>query len=75
MKIRFQSSPFKFQLAALHLGNMDSKRDWGHARDYVECMWKMLQQDTPEDFVVATVGLCKSTYSSKRLASTLEPAP
>merc|ERR1712216_648477 len=38
----------------LYLGNMDAKRDWGHARDYVECMWKMLQQDTPEDFVVAT---------------------
>ena len=38
----------------LYLGNMDAKRDWGHARDYVECMWKMLQQDVPEDFVVAT---------------------
>ncbi len=38
----------------LYLGNMDAKRDWGHARDYVECMWKMLQQDHPEDFVVAT---------------------
>ena len=31
----------------LYLGNMDAKRDWGHARDYVECMWKMLQQDKP----------------------------
>ena len=38
----------------LYLGNMDAKRDWGHARDYVECMWRMLQQDKPEDFVVAT---------------------
>jgi GDPmannose 4,6-dehydratase len=38
----------------LYLGNMDAKRDWGHARDYVECMWKMLQQDSPEDYVVAT---------------------
>lgn len=38
----------------LYLGNMDSKRDWGHARDYVECMWKILQADTPDDFVVAT---------------------
>ena len=38
----------------LYLGNMDAKRDWGHARDYVECMWKMLQQDGPDDFVVAT---------------------
>jgi GDPmannose 4,6-dehydratase len=38
----------------LYLGNMDSKRDWGHARDYVEAMWAMLQQDTAEDFVIAT---------------------
>lgn len=38
----------------LLLGNLDAKRDWGHARDYVEAMWLMLQQDTPEDFVVAT---------------------
>lgn len=38
----------------LYLGNMDAKRDWGHARDYVECMWKMLQEKEPEDFVVAT---------------------
>ncbi len=38
----------------LYLGNMDAKRDWGHAKDYVECMWKILQQDEPEDFVIAT---------------------
>jgi GDPmannose 4,6-dehydratase len=38
----------------LYLGNLDAKRDWGHARDYVEAMWLMLQQDEPEDFVVAT---------------------
>lgn len=38
----------------LYLGNLDSKRDWGHARDYVECMWKMLQRDEAEDFVIAT---------------------
>lgn len=38
----------------LYLGNLDSKRDWGHARDYVEMQWLMLQQDTPEDFVIAT---------------------
>lgn len=37
-----------------YLGNMDAKRDWGHAKDYVECMWKILQQDTPEDWVIAT---------------------
>ena len=38
----------------LYLGNLDARRDWGHARDYVEMQWLMLQQDTPEDFVIAT---------------------
>jgi GDPmannose 4,6-dehydratase len=38
----------------LYLGNLDSLRDWGHARDYVEMQWLMLQQDKPEDFVIAT---------------------
>lgn len=38
----------------LYLGNLAAKRDWGHARDYVEMQWLMLQQDTPEDFVIAT---------------------
>jgi len=38
----------------LFLGNLDSKRDWGHARDYVEAMWKILQQKKPDDFVIAT---------------------
>jgi GDPmannose 4,6-dehydratase len=38
----------------LYLGNMDAKRDWGYAKDYVESMWLMLQHDTPEDFVIAT---------------------
>jgi GDPmannose 4,6-dehydratase len=38
----------------LYLGNLDAKRDWGHAKDYVEAMWLMLQQDKPEDFVIAT---------------------
>lgn len=38
----------------LYLGNLDAKRDWGHARDYVEMQWLMLQQDNPEDFVIAT---------------------
>ena len=38
----------------LYLGNMDAKRDWGHAKDYIEGMWLMLQQDEPEDFVLAT---------------------
>lgn len=38
----------------LYLGNLDAKRDWGHAKDYVEMQWMMLQQDAPEDFVIAT---------------------
>jgi GDPmannose 4,6-dehydratase len=38
----------------LYLGNLNALRDWGHAKDYVEAMWRMLQQDTPEDFVIAT---------------------
>nr|XP_058931560.1 GDP-mannose 4,6 dehydratase isoform X2 [Kogia breviceps] len=42
------------QLECFSLGNLDAKRDWGHARDYVEAMWLMLQNDEPEDFVIAT---------------------
>jgi GDPmannose 4,6-dehydratase len=38
----------------LYLGNLDTKRDWGHARDYVEMQWLMLQQQEPEDFIIAT---------------------
>jgi len=38
----------------LYLGNLDAKRDWGYAKDYVEAMWLMLQQDTPDDYVIAT---------------------
>ncbi len=38
----------------LSLGNLDAKRDWGYAKDYVECMWLMLQQDDPDDYVIAT---------------------
>ncbi len=38
----------------LYLGNLDAKRDWGYAKDYVEAMWLMLQQKQPEDFVIAT---------------------
>lgn len=40
----------------VHLGNLDARRDWGHARDYVEMMWLMLQQDRPDDYVIATGG-------------------
>jgi GDPmannose 4,6-dehydratase len=41
-------------LDKVYLGNLDAKRDWGHAKDYVEAMWLILQQDKPEDFVIAT---------------------
>ncbi len=51
----------------LFLGNIDSRRDWGHARDYVEAQWLMLQQDTPEDFVIAT-GVQYSVRDCVRLA-------
>ena len=40
--------------SCLYLGNLESKRDWGHAKDYVEMQWLMLQQDYPEDYVIAT---------------------
>ena len=45
---------FLNELDFIELGNLDSKRDWGHARDYVEAMWLMLQQDNPDDFVIST---------------------
>ena len=53
----------------LFLGNLDAQRDWGYAGDYVEAMWLMLQQDTPDDYVVATNELysvrdfCEKTFS------------
>ena len=47
----------------LRVGNLDSQRDWGFAGDYVEAMWLMLQQDTPDDFVIAT----GKTHSVERL--------
>ncbi|MDR1559681.1 MAG: GDP-mannose 4,6-dehydratase [Clostridiales bacterium] len=54
-KITDAASRIKLGLAShVELGNMDAKRDWGHSRDYVRAMWLMLQQDKPDDFVVAT---------------------
>jgi GDPmannose 4,6-dehydratase len=44
----------KGQQAVLELGNMDARRDWGHAEDYVDGMWRILQHERPEDFVLAT---------------------
>ena len=60
----------------LYLGNLDSLRDWGYAKDYVECMWLILQQDKPEDFVIAT-GVQHSVrefcyYAFKRVGIELE---
>ena len=52
---------------SLALGNLDAKRDWGHARDYVKAMWLMLQQDKPDDYVIAT-GQTKSVLEFCRLA-------
>jgi GDPmannose 4,6-dehydratase len=51
----------------LYLGNMDSLRDWGYAKDYVECMWLILQQEKPEDFVIAT-GVQHSVREFTKLA-------
>ena len=51
----------------LYLGNLDAKRDWGHARDYVKAMWLMLQQENPNDYVIAT----GQTYSVKEFLHTV----
>jgi GDPmannose 4,6-dehydratase len=54
-KITWHAAAIKLGLVEeIHLGNLDAERDWGYAKDYVEAMWLMLQQDEPEDFVIAT---------------------
>ena len=53
----------------LELGNLNAKRDWGHAKDYVEAMWLMLQQDEPDDYVIAT----GEQYSVKDFVSKVAP--
>ncbi len=54
-KVTYHAAMIKLGLAdALYLGNLDSKRDWGYARDYVEAMWLMLQEDKADDFVIST---------------------
>ena len=55
------------KMEKMSLGNLDAQRDWGHAKDYVEGMWRILQQDTPEDFVLAT-GITTSVREFARLA-------
>ncbi|MDY0042800.1 MAG: GDP-mannose 4,6-dehydratase, partial [Desulforhabdus sp.] len=51
----------------LRLGNLEAKRDWGHAADYVQAMWLMLQQETPDDYVIST-GTCHSVREFCRIA-------
>ena len=54
-KISSHVAKIKFGLTKeLHLGNLDAERDWGHAKEYVEAMWLMLQQDEPDDYIIAT---------------------
>jgi GDPmannose 4,6-dehydratase len=54
-KITWHAAAIKLgQASELRLGNLDARRDWGYAKDYVEAMWLMLQHDTPDDFVIAT---------------------
>jgi GDPmannose 4,6-dehydratase len=55
------------QSGALNLGNLEAQRDWGHAREYVDAMWRMLQQPSPDDYVVAT-GECHSVREFVELA-------
>jgi GDPmannose 4,6-dehydratase len=54
-KVTYGAAKIKLGLTdSLYLGNLDAKRDWGYAKDYIEAMWLMLQQDTPEDYVIST---------------------
>jgi len=54
-KVTYHAAMIKLGMAdALYMGNLDSKRDWGYARDYVEAMWMMLQQDKADDYVIST---------------------
>jgi GDPmannose 4,6-dehydratase len=63
-KVTYGAARIKMGLAdELRLGNLDARRDWGYAGDYVRAMWLMLQQDEPEDFVIAT----GETHSVRRL--------
>src|SRR6266508_3859687 len=63
-KVTWHAAAIKLGLKhELRLGNLDAKRDWGYAKDYVEAMWLMLQHDTPEDFVIAT----GKTHTVRRL--------
>lgn len=64
-KITHHVAKIKLGLASkVHIGNMEAKRDWGHAKDYVQAMWSMLQQEKPDDYVIAT----GKAYSVRDLA-------
>ena len=65
-KITWHAAAIKHGLLdKLRLGNLDAQRDWGYAKDYVEAMWLMLQQDSPEDFVIATNPTTRSASASR----------
>jgi GDPmannose 4,6-dehydratase len=67
-KITWHAAAIKLGLVAeLKLGNVDAERDWGYARDYVEAMWLMLQEDEPEDYVIAT-GVAHSVRDCLQIA-------
>ena len=67
-KITWHAAAIKLGLAdKLHLGNLDAERDWGYAKDYVEAMWLMLQQDRAEDYVIAT-GVAHSVKTCLEIA-------
>jgi len=67
-KITWHAAAIKLGLAdKLRLGNLDAERDWGYAKDYVEAMWLMLQQDDPEDYVIAT-GIAHSVRDCLEIA-------
>jgi GDPmannose 4,6-dehydratase len=67
-KITWHAAAIKLGLAdKLTLGNLDAERDWGYAKDYVEAMWMMLQQDEPEDYVIAT-GIAHSVRECLEIA-------
>jgi GDPmannose 4,6-dehydratase len=67
-KITWHAAAIKLGLAnKLHLGNLDAKRDWGYAKDYVEAMWMMLQRDDPQDYVIAT-GIAHSVRDCLEIA-------
>ncbi|MGN6868503.1 MAG: GDP-mannose 4,6-dehydratase [Solirubrobacteraceae bacterium] len=67
-KITWHAAAIKLGLAnELRLGNLDAERDWGYAKDYVEAMWLMLQQDQPQDYVIAT-GLAHSVRNCVEIA-------